>query len=136
MSRENVEIVRGIYGALARWDAAAAFRSYADDIVWDVSNMRVGALTRKPVYVGHDGVRDWWRESLEIFGKVHVDVEELVDAGDQVLAFVRERHVGRSSAATVEAAHMAVWTLANGKVVRLRMFEDRQQALEAAGLGE
>jgi hypothetical protein len=29
---------------------------------------------------------------------------------------------------------LAVWTLAGGKVIKLQVFDDRSQALEAAGL--
>jgi len=31
---------------------------------------------------------------------------------------------------------VAVWTLADGKVIKLQVFDDRQQGLEAAGLSE
>jgi len=37
MSQENVEVVRGIYDAVARRDAVTPFEVYAEDIVWDVS---------------------------------------------------------------------------------------------------
>ena len=60
----------------------------------------------------------------------------MIDAGDQVLAIIREREVGRSSGVPVETTHLAVWTLADGKVTQLQVFDDRQQALKAAGLSE
>ena len=136
MSQENVEIVRGIYDAVARRDAAAPFEVYAEEIVWDVSNARRGALMSKPVYRGHDGVREFWRDGLSVFGEINLEVEGLIDAGDQVLAVIREREVGRASGAPVETAHLAVWTLTDGKVVQMQVFDDRQEALEAAGLRE
>ena len=134
MSQENVEIVRGIYDAVARRDDTTPFEVYAEDIVWDVSNARRAVLNPRPVYHGHEGVREFWRDALSVFGDVNLDVEDLVDAGDRVLAVVREREVGRSSGVPVEASHLAVWTLADGKVTRLQIFDDRQRALEAAGL--
>jgi ketosteroid isomerase-like protein len=136
MSQENVEIVRGIYDALARRDANAAFEAYAEDIVWDMSRTHVAAFRQKHVYEGHEGVREIWREGLEIFGEVDMQVEELVEAGEQVLAFVREREVGRVSGAPVEWTHVALWTLTGGKVIRLQVFDDRREALEAVGLTE
>ena len=90
----------------------------------------------KPVYHGHEGVRQFWRESLSAFGEFNFEVEELIDAGDQVLAVIREREVGRASGAPVETTHLAVYTLADGKVIQMQLFDDRQQALEAAGLSE
>ena len=81
-------------------------------------------------------MRQYWRESLSVFGEVDFEVEELVDAGDQVLAVIREREVGRASGVPVEMTHLDVWTLADGKVTQLQAFDDREQALEAAGLRE
>jgi ketosteroid isomerase-like protein len=136
MSQENVEIVRRIYDAVARRDSDTPFELYAEDIVWDMSNARRAALFTRPVYHGHDGVRRAWREVLSAFGEVDFEVDELIDLGDQVLATLREREVGRASGAPVETTHLAVWTLAGGKVIKLQVFDDRSQALEAAGLRE
>jgi ketosteroid isomerase-like protein len=136
MSQENIEVVRGIYDAFARRDDVAPFKVYAEDIVWDLSNTRRAALTAKRVYHGHEGVRENWRDALSVFGEVDFEVKELIDAGDQVLAAIREREVGRASGAPVETTHLAVWTLAEGKVTKLQVFDDRRDALEAAGLRE
>ncbi len=136
MSQENVEVVRRIYDAVARRDGVTPFELYAEDIVWDLSNARRALVTTKPVYQGHEGVRQFWREALSSFGEVNFEVEELIDAGDQVLAVIREREVGRASGAPVETTHLAVYTLADGKVIQMQLFDDRQQALEAAGLRE
>ena len=90
----------------------------------------------KPVYHGHEGVRQYWRETTSAFGAIDFEVEELIDAGEQVLAVIREREVGRASGAPVEATHLAVLTLSGGKVVQIQMFDDPQQAREAAGLAD
>ena len=129
-------MVRGIYDAVARRDVETPFVVYAEDIVWDISNARRAAVYPKRVWHGHEGVRQFWRDGLSVFGKVDLDVEELIDAGDQVLAVIREREVGRGSGVPVETSHLAVWTLADGKVTRMQMFDDRPEALEAAGLSE
>jgi ketosteroid isomerase-like protein len=136
MSEENVEVVRGIYEAAARRDDSTPFDVYAEDIVWDLSNAGRAMLLPKPVYHGHEGVRQFWRDRLSAFREIDFEVEELIDAGDQVLATIREREVGRASGAPVEVTHLAVFTLADGKVTQLQVFDDRHQALEAAGLRE
>ncbi len=136
MSRENVELVRRIYDAVARRDGVTPFEVYAEDIVWDMSNWRRGFLTSQPIYYGHEGVRQISREGLAAFAEIEFDVEELIDAGEQVLAADREREVGRASGVPVEATHIAVWTLAGGKVIRMQVFDDRHAAERAAGLSE
>ena len=134
MSQENVEIVREIYQAVARRDAASAFAVYADDIVWEVSAGR--ALVMDRVYHGHEGVRKFWRDALSAFGEVDLDVEELIDAGDQVVVGSTLRGRGRQSGAQAKFTFWQVWTVQNGKFVRGQGFASREEALEAAGLRE
>jgi ketosteroid isomerase-like protein len=97
MSGENVELVRRIYDAAARRDAAAPFEIYAEDIVWDLSQTSRAVLYEQPIYVGHEAVRRMWRESLTAFAEVDFDLEGLTDAAEHVLAVVRERATGRAS---------------------------------------
>ena len=135
MSQENVEIVRGIYDATARRDNKAPFEVFAEDIVWDLSRSARGAMIGEPVAQGHAGVRQAWTDLVSALGDLAFDLE-VIDAGERVLAVVRERWVGRASGVPVEAAHLAVWTLADGKVTQMQLFDDRREALEAAGLRE
>jgi ketosteroid isomerase-like protein len=136
MSQENVEIVRGIYDAVARRDGVTPFKAYAEDIVWDLSNSRRTALGVEPIYRGHEGVRQFWRDALSVFGEVDLEVEELIDAGDQVVAVTRERGVGRGSGVLVRSIAVSVWTFEDGKVIQVQVFDDRQHGLEAVGLRE
>jgi ketosteroid isomerase-like protein len=136
MSQENVEIVRRIYDAVARRDDMTPFEFYAKDIVWALSNSARAALYSQQVYRGHDGVRQSWREALAAFGEVDLQIEDVIDGAEHIVVGIREREVGRASGVPVEATHTAVWTLADGKVTRLRVFDDRKAALEAAGLRE
>src|SRR5215208_4010715 len=101
MSQANVELVRRVYDAVARRDDVTPFEVYAEDIVWDMSNSRRAFLYSQPILRGHEGVRQAWREGLDAFGEVDYEVEELVDAGDRVLAVVHEQDVGRASGVPV-----------------------------------
>ena len=134
MSQENVEIVRGVYDAFARGDNAAPFTVYAPDIEWDI---RVNAgLDVATVYRGHDGVRMGFRNWLAPFRDFSFRPQEMRDCGDHVLATVYERGIGRTSGVAVERCHYALWTLRGGKVVSLRNYLDRAEALKAVGLEE
>jgi ketosteroid isomerase-like protein len=83
---------------------------------------------------GHDGVRTWLRSWYEAFEDVRYEVEELIDAGEQVVVVVGQRARGRASGVDVLMSLFGVWTLRDGKVVRVVWFQDREEALEAAGL--
>ena len=62
----------------------------------------------------------------------------MLDAGDDVVLLIRnQRQWGRSSGIEVELPPFGmVFTIRDGKVVRMRIFPNRQSALEAAGLSE
>jgi ketosteroid isomerase-like protein len=129
----NVATVLRIYEAAARRDDVTPFELYAEDIVWDLSNTRAALMYSKPVFHGHEGVREAWREGVAAFREANYSLEELAEpADDHVLAVVREHHVGRASGAPVDASHYAVWTFAGEKVARMQTFEDRADADRSA----
>jgi ketosteroid isomerase-like protein len=61
---------------------------------------------------------------------------EIIDAGDQLVVFVHEVARGRESGIVLETDIVTVRTLRRGRVVRVRSFMDRSEALEAVGLKE
>jgi ketosteroid isomerase-like protein len=115
MSRENVEVVRGIWEADRRRDAEA---------------VRAGTAR------GPDGIQAAWRRWYEAFEDVQFEWDEVAEAGDDVVVRYRCRAPGRGSGAVVDQAITLLWTLRTGKVVRIRAYPDRANALEAAGLSE
>lgn len=136
MSRENVETVRRIYEAAARRDAEAVLTLYDPEVELDGTRLRVVG-PGGGVYHGHEGVRRFFRQWHEAWERIEYDYEELIDAGDeQVIAVVTRRGRGRASGAEVELHVALLWTLREGKVVRVVWFPARADALEAAGISE
>jgi ketosteroid isomerase-like protein len=61
----------------------------------------------------------------------------LIDADDRVVSVLTSHVRGRASGIAVELAHFAaVWTIREGKIVRVALFTTRAEALEAVGLRE
>jgi ketosteroid isomerase-like protein len=60
----------------------------------------------------------------------------LVDAGERVLASVTFRGRGKQSGAEAAWSVWQLWTTRDGKVVRGQGFTNREETLEAAGMGE
>ena len=73
---------------------------------------------------------------FESFDNPRVEVDDFVDAGDQVLATVTNHGRGKLSGMDVARTTWNVWTIRDGKVIRGQAFESRAEALEAAGLTE
>ena len=73
----------------------------------------------------------------EVWESVEDNLEELVDGGDSVVSVVNTRARGRASGVEVGWTRNAgVWTIREGRVVRVVWFATREEALEAAGLRE
>jgi ketosteroid isomerase-like protein len=81
-------------------------------------------------------VREALRGWFEAWDSISYQPTELIDADDEVLAFVGVTARGRASGAGVSYGHGQLWTLRDGLVVRMRVFGDREAALRAAGLSE
>jgi ketosteroid isomerase-like protein len=136
MSEENVEIVRRLYDAVARRDAATVLSLYDPEVEWDGTRSPLGNLTGELFYHGHAGIRRMSRYWQEAWETIEYEIEELIDAGDQVISVLTYRTRGRVSGADVEQTDYPVWTIKEGKIIRVVWLPTRAEALEAAGLGE
>ncbi len=63
-------------------------------------------------------------------------MDEVIDAGSQVITVVTSRGRGRASGVEVDQTHAGVWTFREGKIVRVKRVGTRDEALETVGLGE
>src|SRR5688572_12628270 len=137
MSEENVELVRRLLDMFANRDHEGVFAFYDPEIEWDATHLRAAGLDDLGgVYHGHDGVRTYWRRWLQAWSDLEFQVQDVLDAGDEIVALIRnQRQWGRRSGIAVEMPpYGLVFTIRGGKVVRWRSFRDQQSALEAAGL--
>jgi uncharacterized protein len=135
MSKQNVELIRQLYAWFAAGEGEKAFAVYDPEVEWDARGAPwLQELGFDRTYRGHEGVRGALRAWFEAWESIEYRPEELVDAGDEVLAFVRITARGRVSGAEVTYEHPQLWTLRDGKVVRMRVFADRAEALRAVEL--
>jgi len=136
MSEANIKIVRRVYDAAARRDRASVLALYDSEVDLDLKRVPVATLMGRTTYHGHDGLQIMFRDWYEAFEGYEEDVEELIDAGQHVVAVITGRGRGRASGTDVEAAFIVVWTILDGKVVRLVWYPTREAALAAVGLEE
>ena len=131
---ENVEKVLRSYGAWNRRDFDAAVEVADPEIEWTM----IGT-TRFPgtegTYRGHDGVREFWRVFVEPWEEFRIEIEGTRTAADLVVVFVRF-HAKAREGLELEAPFVHLLEFRGDKVVRFRSFDDRGEALEAAGLAE
>jgi ketosteroid isomerase-like protein len=134
MSRENVEIVRQGLAATSGGDPEAAQAAYDPSIEWDMSGVR--GWLEKRVYRGPE-VLEFLRAWADSWQDWHFDVTDVRDAGeDRVFAAIHEWGIGAESRVDVEQRRYFVFTVRGGLLVRVQMFSESAEALEAAGLSE
>ena len=84
------------------------------------------------MYVGHDGVRDFWRLWLSAWETTSFEYHEFIDAGEHVV--VVGRFSGRArSGATLDAPFVHVHRLRNGKTVHFQNYVDATRWASAWG---
>jgi ketosteroid isomerase-like protein len=132
MSQKNVEVVRRSVEAWNRSDLRRWLASFHSDAEIDWSRAR-GPL--KGVYRGHDELEAFWGEFWSTFEDVQLETYGFAESGSEVVYSNTSHSRGRQGI-EVLARSTLVNTVENGKITRIRMFQGRAEALEAAGLPE
>jgi ketosteroid isomerase-like protein len=132
MSQENVEIVRSIY-ADPRGLTAAASGKVAGDAEFDFT----AAYPDTPILKGVEELRRF-RDSGPWGGSpIHFEPERFFDVDDErVLVFARVSATGRASGAQVAIRAAHEFTIRDGRVVRFKVYGNRDEAIETLGLSE
>jgi uncharacterized protein len=131
MSQENVEIVRAAFEAWSCGDLDAWLAEADPEIEWFV-------LPDAPDPGPHRGrqvIRKRaasWRDVLKLRG----EVLEYIDSGEYVVMPMRMRGVPPGSDAEVVQDEVYVSKFRDGKIVELREYRTKAEALEAVGLSE
>jgi len=130
MSQHNVELVRTVWDAFLRGDFDKALSGFHPDVEWDGTNLPDGKISH-----GHEAILEHAARWADTWEDWTVELGEFVEAGDDVVVFIRER--GRSKIGIdMDERHAEVYTVKGGSIVRRRGFSDTKAALEAVGLPE
>jgi len=128
---ESVEVIARVIDAINRGDFDAVLESASDDLEFDFTNSD-GPMSA--VYRGRDGARDFWTSFREPFASVVLESDEIIELEDgRLLSGTTVRVRGQGSGVDVSATGAWVWTVRNGKVAAVKMFQSKAEALEATG---
>jgi ketosteroid isomerase-like protein len=129
---QNVEIARQTFDALNRDDLPAAIKHAAPDFVFDFSRSR-----------GLDGGvygRDEWLKVgeaiLGLWESVRWETEEFIEAAGDRLVTVQTAYMRGRDDIVVPTRGAWLWLFRDGRFARITFFQERREALEAAGLSE
>jgi ketosteroid isomerase-like protein len=137
MSKENVEVVRGLFQDwLTRdpysedsWaDASDIYHldfEYREDPRWPGAGVYRGIAAFREVVSGY----------FEAFGEMVFEAEEIIDAGEWVLVLINFWARGVSGPEAV-MRQAGIFTVREGKIASWQVVFDRAEALEAVGLSD
>ena len=101
----------------------------------EVEWVTTGLFIEAGTYRGHQGVLEYLDALAAEFDDFRGEPEELLDAGDQVVAPMRIKGRGKQSGAPVDLTMTMVVSLRDGVIVHVRNFPKKADALKAAGVG-
>jgi ketosteroid isomerase-like protein len=130
MSQANVDIVRNVFEAWNNGDLDSVAALFSEDVQW----LEIGGRPERPETRGWETLRAGLESLFEAWQYYRLEPQEILDAGDRVIAVLREVARGRASGLEVEGRWGYVITVRAGKVTRVEAYRDPQQALAAVGL--
>jgi ketosteroid isomerase-like protein len=132
VSETDIETLRLGYQAVSRgdWDSPAQFAHPEFEL------QTAERIVNPGTYRGVEAVRRFFEDLFAPFDEVVVEPEEFFVRGDRIVVFVATRLRPAGSSAVVENRIGHLWTMRDGKAVRLQIFPRREDALGAAALPE
>jgi len=128
MSKENVALVRSGFAAFERGDVSRLLDLMADDLVTYRADPDGASYHGKEGFLA--ATADW----TEGFSDWKVIPEEFIDAGDCVLARVRQIVRGAASGIPIEQDFWFVFEVREERLTKLSFYVREDEAREAAGL--
>ena len=148
MSEENLEIVRRLTDAmqagLERYDLGADLDMEAITVEFDSAGVAADLelIPAREVpgprsYRGLAGLIEFMRTWTEDFEAWSNEYDRFIGApDDRVVALAHQTGTGKGSGVPVELHYGLVFELKERRVIRIRLFLDPAEALEAAGLSQ
>jgi len=133
MSDENVELARVAYECMNQRDVEGLLCLCAPSFEFH----DLPRLPGSGVHRGHEAIRAWWAQLLEVFDDLHFEPVALINAGgDRIVAPTHGFRRGIGSGAAVEMHFTNVWTLRDGMIDGYITYDSHAEVLDAVGLTE
>ena len=132
MPQENVELVRRGIAAYNRRDFDSLRALSHPEIEVDYSASRG---VEAGIYRGQEEVFRFYQRFFDMFERISVDPDRFIEAGDSVVVPNSAQMRGRHGVDTV-ARSTLVFEVRGGRVARIQLYQETDEALEAVGLSE
>lgn len=137
MSQESVDVVRRVYEGFGRDLAAPIGEADLVELVDPDVHLDLTRRTFNPAsYDGYAGMLRGREDIRQIWDQWLVQPERFIPAGDRVIVVETVTGRGRGSGVEIVDRSWSSFSLRDGRIVRIVVYFDGDEALEAAGLDE
>jgi ketosteroid isomerase-like protein len=130
MTESNVELIQAVYEAFGRGDVPFIAAKVRAEARWDFNVTHSDVPWHLPV-TGPNEVPKFLAAFVENVQLEAFEPRQFIAAGDDVIAHIRLAYVVKRTKKRVDEEQLHWWTVRDGKIDRLRHFEDTAQVLAA-----
>jgi ketosteroid isomerase-like protein len=130
---QEITALRGAYAAFNRGDMEAAVRSLDAQIDWTEPAEFPGGSR---AYHGREEVKGYLMQSRADWAEGSSEPERFITAGERIVVFVHARFRLKGQSEWQEVRLADVYTVRDAKIVQMRAFADRQEALRWVGVAD
>jgi ketosteroid isomerase-like protein len=124
----QIELVKKAIDAFNRRDTEAMLAIGSDDFVYDWTR---SIAPNRGIYRGLDGIREFTEDQWSAFDEVRIEPSEYLARGRHVVVPATVHGLGRGGV-SVNARSAQLFTFEDGRLVRITLFQGREEALAAA----
>jgi ketosteroid isomerase-like protein len=129
VSRENLEIVQRGFDAFNETGVEGILPFIHPEFE---ATTPPNLASEPDTYRGHDGIRRWFDSFDEVMEEIRWDADGYQQVGDQVVVEFTLRARGKTTGLDFGQEAVMVWSLRDGKAIRVELFETLDEALAAA----
>ena len=135
MSQDNVELVLRTHAAFSRADLEGFLAGYHPEAEYRAA-VTQAVEGDAGDFKGHAGLRRWWRDLHDLYENLKTEIVEVLDLGERVVVVFIVSGRGRGSGIEDGQELAQVVSVTQGKIVVIRDYLSRAEALAAVGLQE
>ncbi len=126
--QENVEIAKEGYAAFARGDIASVLSFYTADGEF-IANGPAGVIPWVGSYKGLEQIAQFFTKLAEAYEFESFEVQEYIAQGNKIAVIVRNVGTYKPTGKKIENRLVHVWTMKDGKITKLEVFDDNSLML-------
>ena len=130
VSQKNMEVARRTLESFNSGGVEAALPFFDPEVEW----IAPPEWLERHVYEGHAGIREIASAWSQNFDAYRLEAQEYIEAGDDVVVLIYQRGRIKGSSDPIEQPIGYVWSVRDGKTVRVRVHFSWEEALRDAGI--